>query len=476
MTFSRSWIFAGLLVLGLVGLNTELHSKSVLLSQEEDPLRAKAPRSLVLMIADGFGLSSLTLARASRLAPLHLDRLMVGSVATASSSSLITDSAASATALATGFDTDNGVIGLDPSGGHLTNLMERARDAGLRTGVVTTTSITHATPAAFSAHVMSRSDEEAIALQQLESGLDVLLGGGRDYFTAPRPDGRSLLEEARASGWSVVVTPEQFSVAGQRPLLGVFAPRHFAYRIDMDSDARDSQDQPTLAEMTSRALALLSEGDAAFVLVVEGGRIDHAGHDNDIASHLLEIFDFDAAVGVAQAFAEADGKTLVVSVSDHETGGLVLGRNHGSRSAQNWDPSMLKMQSASLERMIDRIEAGESVAEVFSSVGGVTDLEAPEEELLTTAQALVPDLDQKSTRREAVLKLSQVLMEPLARRASIEWTTRGHSAVDVPLFATGVGWERLVGNRTHAELGRLLQQMLRLDELPVDQPEGAVSR
>jgi alkaline phosphatase len=137
---------------------------------------------------------------------------------------------------------------------------------------------------------------------------------------------------------------------------------------------------------------------------------------------------------------------------------------------------MLKMQSASLERMIDRIEAGESVAEVFSSVGGVTDLEAPEEELLTTAQALVPDLDQKSTRREAVLKLSQVLMEPLARRASIEWTTRGHSAVDVPLFATGVGWERLVGNRTHAELGRLLQQMLRLDELPVDQPEGAVSR
>ncbi|MDG2148667.1 MAG: alkaline phosphatase [Planctomycetota bacterium] len=476
MTASRSWLLASLLVLGLVGLSANLESKLASPRKDDGSPSVKTPRSLVLMIADGFGLSSLTLARASRATPLQLDQMMVGSVGTASSSSLITDSAASATALATGFDTDNGVVGLDSAGEQLTNLVEKAREAGLRTGVVTTTSMTHATPAAFTAHVMSRSDEEVIALQQLESGVDVLLGGGRDFLTASRSDGRNLLDEARASGWSVVETTEQFLAAGQTPLLGVFAARHFAYCIDTQSAGEDSVDQPTLAEMTSRALELLSQDGAAFVLVVEGGRIDHAGHDNDIATHLQEIFDFDAAVGVARDFAEVDGKTLVVSVSDHETGGLALGRNHGSRSAQDWDPSILKLQSASLDRMIERIKAGESVLDVFSAVGGVADLEISEEELLASAQAFVPDLETASTRREATRKLSRVLMEPLARRASIEWATRGHSAVDVPLFASGVGWEQFVGNRTHAELGQLLQEVLQLDEESLAQPAGAVSR
>jgi alkaline phosphatase len=468
----RLWLIQGLLPLWLA------------LSGGEVPVDAadlpKAPRSLVLMISDGFGPASLTLARTASATPLHLDRWLVGSVATASSDSHITDSAASATALASGSNTSNRVVGLDPAGGRLTNLMELARAAGLRTGVVTTTSVTHATPAAFSAHMMSREDELAIAVQQLDCGLDVFLGGGRDFFTSVRPDGRDLLAAARAGGWLVVETPGQLAAADTTPLLGVFTPGHFAYRIDVDAARAASSStapaQPTLAEMTTRALEFLAAGGAPFVLVVEGGRIDHAAHDNDVASHLLEIQDYDEAVGVALEFAESNGQTLVVSVSDHETGGLTLGRNHGLLGAQNWDPSKLRLQTASFERMIARMQAGENVWDVFRAVGGVADLDGTEAERMKNASALVPGLSQVATESRALNGLSAALMAPLARRVGVEWGTWWHTAVDVPLFAAGVGRERLVGHRTHAELGRLLREMLGLGEAPVGSAEDGSVR
>lgn len=445
-----------------------LAALSFLAPGETEPLVQVAdpasPRSLVLMISDGFGPASLTLARTAAATPLHLDDILVGSAATASSSSHITDSAASATALATGIDTANRVIGLDPTGRRLTNMMERARAAGMRTGVVSNTSITHATPAAFSAHNISRDDEQAIAVEQLGCGLDVLLGGGRDFFTPVRTDGRDLLAEARGLGWAVIETPAGLAAADRTPLLGLFTAKHFAYRIDVDAAGASSPPQPTLAQMTARALDLLTAEGEPFVLVVEGGRIDHAAHDNDVASHLLEILDYDEAVGVALEFAEADGRTLVVSVSDHETGGLSLGRNRGLLGTQAWDPSWLRRQTASLERMVDRLQAGEDVLALFAEVGGVPDLDATEANAMRDAVAWVPGLLVVATESQSLNGLSRALMTPLAQRAGVEWGTWWHTAVDVPLFAAGVGRERLVGHHTLAELGQLLAGMLGLQE------------
>ncbi len=426
------------------------------------------------MIADGFGPASLTLARTASEQPLRMDEILVGSVATASADSHITDSASSATALASGHDTNNRVIGLDPDGAQLGNLMERAQAAGLLTGVVTTTAVTHATPAAFSAHIMSRDDEQAIALQQLGCELDLLLGGGQKFFlpkqetpgwgSGKRLDGRNLLDEAPALGWHVVTTPPALKAATELPLLGLFTAGHLAYRLDVRARSAQGQpsEQPTLAQMTAKALALLSAHDEPFVLLVEGGRIDHAAHDNDVASHLLEILDYDAALGVALDFAADDGRTLVVSVSDHETGGLSIGRNRGLVGLQNWNPELLSRQTASLEQMQARMKAGERGLDVFREVGGVPDLDLEEAERIQNADALVPGLSRAATEDRAHNGVIRALMAPLAKRAGVGWGTFWHTAVDVPLFADGVGRERLVGHHSLRELGVLLRELLGL--------------
>jgi alkaline phosphatase len=244
----------------------------------------------------------------------------------------------------------------------------------------------------------------------------------------------------------------------------LFAPGHLAYRIDVEAEGSVPAPQPTLAEMTSRALELLGADGMPFVLVVEGGRIDHAAHENDVASHLLEILDHDAAVGVVLEFAAADQRTLVVCVSDHETGGLSLGRNRGLLGTQDWHPERLRNQSASFERMLERLQAGEDVIEVFAEVGGVPDLSEAEIDLMRASMEYVPGLSVTATEDESVNGLSRALMAPLARRVGVEWGTWWHTAVDVPLFAAGVGRERLVGHWTHAQLGRLLCEMLGLQE------------
>ncbi len=425
----------------------------------------RTPRSLVLFIADGCGPTSLTLARQAS-GPLALDALLVGSVATRSASSHITDSAASGTALATGVATDNKVIGLDPAGGRLVSLLEKAKAAGMRVGVVTTTSVTHATPASFTAHVPSRYDEPDIAVQQVVADVDVLLGGGARFFVPAseaephgRTDGRDLLAEARDAGRLVVTTAAELDALDggdpETPVLGVFASEHLAYVLDARPAA-----QPSLLRLATFAVERLSAGGAPFVLVVEGGRIDHAAHDNDVAAHLAEILDFDATVS---AFVDDNpDDRLVVSVSDHETGGLSLGRNRGLLGAQDWDPSVLTLQTASLEGMLERAKDGEDVAAVFLETCGLADLSDAELSAVGDAKAWVPGLRLESTEDVAKNGLSRALMAPLASRAGVAWSTWWHTAVDVPLFATGPGSARFAGHHTHPRLGRLLQEVLGL--------------
>jgi alkaline phosphatase len=284
--------------------------------------------SLILFIGDGMGPEIVTVAKIYSEEALEAGLSMValantgaaGLATTHSANLLVTDSAAGGTALATGSKTNNGIVGMSPDGATLENLLEKAVRQGKAVGVVTTTSVTDATPAAFLAHVQARGYETDIASQIIESDASVVMGGGRNYFLpageGKRADGRNLIEEARGKGFAVVLDKDGLEAATGSRILGLFATEDLPYESE-----RRTFEVPSLAEMLTRALQVLTADPDGFVLVVEGGRIDHAEHDNDLPRALAEILAFDAAIGRAMDYQGSDSSLVLIVTADHDTGG-----------------------------------------------------------------------------------------------------------------------------------------------------------
>lgn len=309
-------------------------------------------RNLIFMVSDGMGPTSLSLTRSFRqfqsgLPPgdvLVLDRHLIGSSRTRSTSSLITDSAAGATAFSCGIKSYNGAISVLPDHSPCGTVMEAAKRAGYMTGLVVTTRITDATPACFAAHVNLRSEEDLIAEQEvgyhpLGNVVDLMLGGGRCHFLpntahgSCRNDGKDVLDMASKKNFSYVGDREGFDglklgSSVQLPLLGLFAEADIPYEVDrrnMEST------YPSLDEMARTALKALSEAtkdsDKGFFLMIEGSRIDHAGHGNDPVAQVHEVLAYDKAFASVLDFLERDGTDgVLVGTSDHETGGLATAR------------------------------------------------------------------------------------------------------------------------------------------------------
>jgi alkaline phosphatase len=413
------------------------------------------PRNVIMMIPDGFGPASLTMARMAKGAPLALDEFLTGNVGTEATDSHVTDSAAGATAYASGIKTYNGAIGVDTLQRPVGTVLEGAQSRGMRTGLVTTTRLTHATPAAFAAHVPARAMEEEIAAQMTARSVDLLLGGGLRFFL-PRPDGRrtddrDLLAGAREAGYHVIHTAEELAAARALPILGIFSDDHLAYEVD-----RHRTDQPSLAEMTRRALELLGGHDSGFFLMVEGGRIDHAGHGNDAAGHLHDILAYDEAVRIALDFAAADGRTLVVSAADHETGGLSIGRD----GHYAYYPHVLLQTTASGEWM-----QGEAQRRAGDGAMDVPMLEAIILEVTALEELTDADRADLAAALEAASQWEpgQSMGRLIGRHALVGWTTGGHTGVDVTLHAFGPGSERLRGHLPNDEVGRIVADLLGVD-------------
>lgn len=285
---------------------------------------AQSPKNVILMIGDGMGLAQVTLTRLSlneSSPPLNMDSMQYTAfVKTHSANATVTDSGAAATALATGFKTNNGMISTLPNGTQVQTILEAAGELKKASGLVTTTTITHATPAAFGAHVKARKREADIAVQYLEKKIDVLLGGGRMFFIpqsqekSRRTDDRDLLAEAKSAGYTFVDARDGLLAATGNKLLGLF---------QMGSLTTKSP-EPTLAELTDKAIRVLSGDPDGFFLTVEGGQIDWTCHNNDAPGTVKQMFDFDAAIGKALDFARKQGDTLVVVTADHDTGGLSI--------------------------------------------------------------------------------------------------------------------------------------------------------
>ena len=302
---------------------------------------AKA-RSAVLFIGDGLGIAEVTATRVARggsAGSLHLDRMPhTALLRTFSADSPVTDSAAAATALACGRKTASGVLGQDDSaiygkqdGSRLESIALWAKKRRLRVGLVTTTRVTHATPAAFYAATNDRDRERDIARQASSSPIDLLLGGGRAFFRPGPPvegdpgwdaaDNEDLEARARARGFEVVDSAAALRAVAslERPILGLFADSHLPYEAPPGA----ARTAPTIVEMTRFAIGALGAGGRPFFLMVEGGRIDHAAHANWARTIIDETAAFDDAVGAAIGMLDPR-TTLVLATADHETGGLAV--------------------------------------------------------------------------------------------------------------------------------------------------------
>lgn len=279
------------------------------------------PKNIILLIGDGMGIAQITAGKIVK-GQLNLEEFkQLGLLMTHSHNALITDSAAAGTAMATGYKTNNKAISVSSDGKPLKTIIEYAKEANKATGLVVSSSITHATPAVFAAHVDNRNKHSIIAEQIADSRIDVLFGGGRGYFIprttagSRREDEKNLLAEL-AEFTTVIQTENEFNTLGQvDSVVGLFANMHLP-----EADKQT----PGLSSLTEKAIEILSKNKNGFFLMVEGSQIDWAGHDNNQDYLISEVIDFDNAIGVVLDFAKNNPQTLVVVTADHETAGFAI--------------------------------------------------------------------------------------------------------------------------------------------------------
>lgn len=283
------------------------------------PLPAQA-KNVIFLIGDGMGLPQVQAAMVKSRKQLHIQRFRnIGFHENASADDLITDSAAGATAFSIGRKTNNGYIGMDENNVAHKTIMEEANENGMVTGLVATSTIVHATPASFVAHVKSRKEYEEIAKQMASSETDIMIGGGLKYFNL-REDERDLLKEMEGKGYSCKSFLDEDMSVVEFP-----TNQKHIYLTANDSPIPVSQGRDYLVDASRKALEYVSQKeDEGFMIMIEGSQIDWGGHANNFDYVVSELLEYDEVIGMALDFAEKDGETLVVLTADHETGGLTI--------------------------------------------------------------------------------------------------------------------------------------------------------
>ncbi|MCS6177649.1 alkaline phosphatase [Shewanella baltica] len=409
-------------------------------ADETGPTKAPSrPKNIVIMIGDGMGPSYTSAYRYYKDNPdteeveqTVFDRLLVGMASTypASVSGYVTDSAAAATALATGVKSYNGAISVDTQKQPLPTILEKAKSLGLSTGVAVTSQINHATPAAFLAHNESRKNYDALALSYLETNADVFLGGGQKYFPP------ALLEQFKAKGYQHISRFEDLASITQPKVLGLFAEVQLPWAID-ERDARK------LSTLTQKALSLLSQNDQGFVLLVEGSLIDWAGHNNDIATAMGEMDEFSNAIEVVEQFVREHPDTLMVITADHNTGGLSIGVDGND----SWNPEILRNISASTDTLALAAITGEQwQADLARGLG----FELSEEEVAKLNVA----------RMQGLETMAVAIRHLIDKRTDTGWTTDGHTGTDVQVFAAGPASELFNGHQDNTDIANKIFSLL----------------
>ncbi|PCH66700.1 MAG: alkaline phosphatase [Bacteroidetes bacterium] len=291
----------------------EVETKSEIVKVEtRSKSSSKKAKNIILMIGDGMGTSQIFAGLVKNGGHLNLENFKhSGFIKTHASDNFITDSGAGATAFATGKKTYNGAISVDDDGYELKTILEIAKENGLATGMVATSSITHATPACFAAHDESRNNYEAIARDIYRCGVDVFFGGGLQFF---EPQG--LVDSLLTAGYEIVKNMEELIVAANNKIAGLLA---LDYMPSMTEGRGDF-----LPMASKKAIEILGKSEKGFFLMIEGSQIDWGGHANDTEYIATEMVDFDNAIGEVLKYALLDTNTLIIVTADHETGGFAV--------------------------------------------------------------------------------------------------------------------------------------------------------
>ena len=444
------------------------------------------PKNIIILFADGTTNAQYEFGRYSS-AQLRQQSFAVTDVVmtkgnyqlmkTESANYFVTDSAAAASAMSTGYKVNNGAISVTPDGSSPPTLMKRAKDYGKRIGLISTAPIYDASPAAFSVHAKSRRDSESIVNQYLELSPEVLLGGGSNYFLpsaepgGKRKDGKDMIKAFQDKGYQYINLPAQLAQINSNKVLGLFAEEDLDYEID-----RNPQETPNLSQMLFSALNVLNakrseKNNQGFVLFVENENTDSAGHQNDVAALMRDLWVFDDAVKVALEFQKLNPDTLLIVTGDHETGGFspTYGRKNlspaGSSNYLNIQLSQLKQIerfTMSLNEFSDKFKA--KTKQNISQA----ELDAYLNQLL---QDGFPGLVLDDDLREKILTQGQlgpnsnylpsnILSLAIARQTGFYWGSSGHTPAPITVAAIGPGSSIFKGIDDNTEFAKKLNILM----------------
>jgi len=327
----------------------------------------------------------------------------------------------------------------------------------MTTAIVTTSRITHATPAAFSSHVSERNMEEEIAYQQAnDQNVDLLFGGGQQMYLQ-RADGENLFDTMEERGYSTITTIAEFNQPQTMPLIGLFAEEHLDFEIDRIR--QNPPTQPSLSEMVQKALTMLEDNGNPFFLLIEGARIDMSAHNHDAYTHYMEIMQYQDSVALVKAFVDEHPNTYVISVADHATGGISTGRFYTNGSYPDpyvWFPDKLRTQTASVEFM-----------EAIIEEQGLDALNATVQEycgITLTDEEFSFIMHQYDTNDNALRGLRNGIGTVMSGRAIVGWTTPGHTGVDVNLYSYGKRASGTGGVMQNVDVGNFLWEEIGLKD------------
>lgn len=473
LTFS----IIGLLLLGNIGSAVAVKSNLNNNADFSDSVNCKPDaeseakiKNVIVMVPDGCSQSVQTLARWYEGEPLQLDGMVAGTVSTYSADSVITDSSSAATAFATGFKTTNGFVSVGPEAdtllgiiadpaeeySPLATVLEGSKLEGKATGLVATSRVTHATPAAFASHVDNRNNESEIMEQMVYEDIDVVFGGGSQYLLpkadgGKRTDGENLTEVLLDRGYQYVDNESEMLSLSSGKAWGLFASSHMQADIDR---AEFAPEEPSLSNMTEKAIELLSDDKDGFFLMVEGSQVDWAGHANDPIYEVSDFLAFDEAVKVAVDFAKADGHTLVIVFPDHNTGGMSIGSYYDSEYADT-----------SIEDVVDPLEGMNiTAAGVANKIGEDLSSDNIKAQLKTWwgIDASDEDVAEILALKNNGTSLDYAISDVISRNHTvIGWTTHGHCGEDVPLWAYGPDYP--AGHMDNTEIAEYIADKFRFD-------------
>ncbi|MBA6338584.1 MULTISPECIES: alkaline phosphatase [unclassified Colwellia] len=455
------------IILALTACQTIDNDSTAMLLNTETAKNIPSPKNIIMVIADGMGPAYTTSYRYFNDDPTTdiveetvFDRLLVGSASTypASVSGVVTDSAAGATALATGYKTYNGAIALDVNKNSVETVLEFARKQGKKTGVVVTSQINHATPAGYLTHNESRNNYNAIADSYIDNGIkaDVYFGGGWKYFI--RED-RNLIEEFKASGFQYIDNYNALNtLKADMPVIGLFDDTGLP-------SALDDSDPYRLSAMTKVAIKQL-ENSKGYFMLVEASQVDWAGHSNDIATAMAEMSDLAKTMEYLEEYVKQNPDTLVILTADHSTGGLTV----GARGKYEWHPEVLRTMKSSPSTIAKQLANSQITQQELSKLlnfdvtnNEVEQIEAAKifaVEEIATYKSL--DEQEKLKTKEPTMNniISSAIKNIIDIRTNTGWTSGGHTAIDVPLHTLGKSSEVLKGKVDNTDVAKQIFLLL----------------